>query len=115
MGALDTGTPAGVIATNDWIAIELDDGSWFIATVTVSGLVMTIAALPVAAAAGRAVHFFGLPADHTSTQTNPKPNPVKGSNVATVASTTLDLGDESGICQSLNAGESLGDGCLHLA
>lgn len=97
-----TGTPAGAIANGDWIAIKLDDGSFFIATVTVSGLSMTVAALPAAAAAGNDVFFFGVPGDHTSTQTNPKPNPIKGSQIVCTASVLNSWTDPAaGLCQSL--------------
>lgn len=95
--------PSGTLATNDWLCIQLDNGSYFLAQATVSGLVCTVAALPAAAAAGNRVWTFGAVGDHpVSSQTTHKPNPIKGFTITTTASAMNDFGDAaSGILQSL--------------
>lgn len=105
-----TGTASGGIATNDWVCIECDDGSFFFAKVTnVSTLTITVAALPADVSAGNRVWTFGAPGDHpVSTQTNPKPTPLFGSTETTVASSTQDFdGGETGLCVSINEEEPM--------
>lgn len=104
-----TGTPASGIATNDWIAVQLDDGTFFLAKATgVSTLTITVAALPAGAAAGNNVYFFGAPADHASSQTNPKVNNVVGSAFTCTASVLKDFSDvAAGLHMSLNQNEPI--------
>lgn len=67
------GTPSGNLANGDWLCIELDDGSFFLSPLSsLSTLTMTVNSLPAAAAVGNRVWTFGVPGDHTSTQTNPR-------------------------------------------
>lgn len=103
------GTSAGALASNDWIAIQLDDGNYFLSTLaSLSTLTGTVSALPSAAAAGNKVFVFGVPGDHTSSQTTAKPNPVDGSQFLCTASILNDWGDyASGICQTLSQEEPL--------
>lgn len=100
---LGVAAPSGALATNDYLCIQLDDGSYFLAIATVSGLVCTVAALPAAAAAGNRVWTFGAVGDHpVSSQTTHKPNPIKGFTITTTASVMNEFSDAgSGILQSL--------------
>lgn len=104
-----TGTPSGNIATGDWVCIQLNDGSYFLATVTVSGLVMTVAALPAAASSGNKVWTFGVPGDHpVGTQTNPKPNAIKGYTITATVSVMNDWADyAAGLLRSLTKNSPL--------
>lgn len=105
-----TGTPAGAIAANDFVCVQLDSGEFFLGKVSsVSTLAITLTAnLPSAAAAGNAVWFFGAPGDHTSSQTTTKPNPAVGSQYPATAS-ILNTWDDvaSGLHQTLNQNEPL--------
>jgi hypothetical protein len=90
-----TGTPAGLIAANDWVVIQLDDGNFFLVKVSsVSANAITIAtALPSAAAASNAFWFFGAPGDHVSSQTTLKTNHAVGSQYKTGTSQTITRAD----------------------
>lgn len=100
----EVAAPCGAIANGDWLCIELDDGSYFLTTLSsLSTLTMTVNALPSAAAAGNKVWTFGVPGDHpVSSQTAQKPNPIKGFTITTTASVMNEFSDTaSGILQSL--------------
>lgn len=104
-----TGTTPGAIAINDWICIELDNGTYFLTKVTnVASLTLTVSALPTAAAAGRVVWFFGAPGDHTASQTTSRSVPELGSQFTATASTLREFKDVvNGICQTSNLYEPL--------
>lgn len=98
------GTPSGNLANGDWVCVELDGGGFFLSPVSsLTGLTMTVNALPAAAKAGNRVWTFGVPGDHPATsQTTLKPNPERGSALTCTASALNDWSDvASGMCQSL--------------
>lgn len=96
-------SPAGTLATNDWLCIQLDDGTYFLAQATVSSLTCTIAALPAAVSVGNRVWTFGATGDHpVSSQTTQKTRNTKGFTITTTASAMNEYGDyAAGILQSL--------------
>lgn len=95
------------VATNDFIAVQLIDGSWVFRSVTVAGLVMTIAALPSptsggAVAAGAVVFWFGV-----STDTDPATG-YAHPTIQPVVSVQSDLGEIStGLVAALHSGDPM--------
>lgn len=106
-------SPAGALANSDWLCIELDDDAngkprYFLTTVSsLSTLTMTVDALPYAAAAGNRVWYFGVPADHASSQTTASDNTLVGSALPATASIRNDFAIPGGLCKSRHQDEPL--------
>ncbi len=94
------------IATNDYIAYQLADGTWGFAKVTnVSTLTVTVAALPSptgtgsVALAGALVYFFGI-----STDVDPSTGAAHPS-IQLPVSVTSNLNDNDGLASAVHAGD----------
>lgn len=97
------------IATNDYIVVQLADGTWIARKVTVSGLALTVSNIPngtgaIGIAKGALCYFMGIPGD-----ANPADGQVHPSVNSTINTTRESLLDESfyGAVPSLHAGDPM--------
>ncbi len=96
-----------LIATNDWIAFQLADGTWWWAKVTVAGLVMTISALPSPTGTGNVV-LAGTPCFWYGIVTDTDPSTgMAHKNFQPQASATDDVYDFSGLYSGVHPGDPL--------
>ncbi len=105
------GKPSGALAVDDWLCIELDDGSFDLRKITaLSTLTCTVAALSGMTGTTISqprVFCFGTPDDHICDAENVKPNPATGGQVVVAANEDLDLGEPAGLCGSLAQNQPL--------